>query len=375
MLIFASNAADSNIALDTKNIIRIIRLMNTSRKVLSGITAIIVTVAVFLFGVSMAIVNALGSAQPVKDSLASSGIYEDFVGEAVDDIPGSIETIIKYEPEIRDVIVEAAIPSMKADTEKGVDSLLAWVQGSSDEISFTINAVGAREDVAKAVGNYTQKMIEDLDVCTFVTPGFNKNNPFIWGCQLPNTDAESYNTAFSELVRDADFWEETTYDLNDVLGMDQEELETEFPMITAIYPSAMATAWISGIVIVLGAAVIWLLTRSVRHTLRPVGISFIVGGVLLIATFIAGAIGMGIAAEEFGGNDPIEAVSADLIAGLGGVATAWLLWTGIVTTVLGIAALVASFFVGKTATTTSSVDTNTPSVPPASSDQIPPTAM
>lgn len=354
-------------------IIRIIELMTTSRKILSGITAIIVTIAVFLFGVSLAVLGALGSAQPVKDTLASSGIYEDFVGEAVDDIPGSIAAIIEYEPEMRDVIVEAAIPSMKADTEKGVDSLLAWIQGSSDEISFTINAAGAREDVSKAVGNYTQKMIEDLDECTFVTPGFNRNNPFIWGCKLPNTDVESYNTAFYELVKGAEFWDETTYDLNDVLGMDQQELESEFPMITAIYPSAMATAWISGIVIVVGAAAIWLLSRSARRTLRPVGISFIVGGVLLIGTYIAGVVGLGIAAEELGSSDPIEALSADLIASLGGVATAWLLWTGIIATVLGIAAVVLSFFVGKTnpATPASAPSVTPPTTGETPSDQTP----
>lgn len=346
--------------------------MNTSRKILSGITATIVTIAVFLFGVSLSVINALNSTQPVKDALASSGIYEEFVGEAVDDIRGSIATIIKYEPEMRDVIVEAAIPSMKEDTEAGVDSLFAWLQDSSKEVVFNVEAAGAQEAVSKAVGDYTQKMIEDLDECTVLTPGFNVNNPFIWGCKLPNTDAESYNVAFYELVKEADFWQETTYDLNDVLGMDQQELESEFPMITAIYPSAVATAWISGIVIVLGAVAIWFLSRSMQRTLRPIGISFVVGGVLLIVTAIAGMVGMGIAADELSSNDPIEAVSADLIAGLGSVATGWLMWTGIIALVLGIAAIVASFFVNKGAK--NSADSAAPTAtPPVDGMQQPPT--
>lgn len=321
--------------------------MNTSRKIFSGLIAIIVTIAVFLLGLSLAITNALGSAQPVKDALASSGIYEDFVGEAVDDIPGSIATIIKFEPEVRDVIVEAAIPSMKEDTEAGIDNLLAWLQGSTKEVTFTVEAADAQEPVAKAVGNYTQKMIEDLDECTSVPPNFNVNNPFLWGCKLPNTDAATYNTAFYEVVKDNKAFAQTTYTLDDILGMSEQELTEDYQAFTAIYPSAVATAWISAIVIVLGTIAVWFLSRSVRRTLRQTGIVFVIGGVLLIGAFAAGAVGMSIAAEEFGGNDPLEAVSADLIAGLGGVATAWLLWTGIIATVLGIVAIVASFFVGK----------------------------
>jgi hypothetical protein len=324
--------------------------MNTSRKILSAVVAIIVTIAVFLLGVSLAITNAFSSAQPVKDALASSGVYEEFVGEAVDDLPGSLAGMISYEPELRDVVVEAAIPSMREDTEAGIDSLLAWLKGASDEITFSVEAAGAQEAVAKAVGNYVQERIEGLDECTFVTPNFNRNNPFIWGCKLPNTNAESYNTAFYEVVKNEEFWAETKYDLNDIIGISEQELKEDYQMYAAIYPSAVATAWISGIVIVLGAVAIWFLTRSVRHTLRPLGISFIVGGVLLIGAYIAGAIGLGIAAEELGTSDPLEAVTADIIAGLGGVAVAWLLWTGIITAVLGIAALVASFFVGKNGT-------------------------
>lgn len=337
--------------------------MNTSRKVLSGITAIIVTIAVLLFGVSISIINTLGSAQPVKDALASSGIYEEFVGEAVDDMPGSLAGMISYEPELRDVVVEAAIPAMKEDTEAGIDSLLAWLQGSSDEINFTVDAAGAQEPVSKAVGNYVQELIEGMDECTFVTPNFNRNNPFVWGCKLPNTDAASYNTAFYEVINGEEFWTETSYDLKDIIGISEQELKEDYQMFAAIYPSAVVTAWISGIVIVLGAVAIWLLSRSVRRTLRPVGISFIVGGVLLIGLSIAAAVGMGIASEEFGGGDAIEKVSADLIAGLGGVMTGWLLWSGIVATILGIAAVVVSFFVGK------GTATSTPNTAPSSTPE------
>jgi|GEM_PF-4646121 len=341
--------------------------MNTSRKVLSGITAIIVTIAVLLFGVSISIINTLGSAQPVKDALASSGIYEEFVGEAVDDMPGSLAGMISYEPELRDVVVEAAIPAMKEDTEAGIDSLLAWLQGSPDEINFTVDAAGAQEPVSKAVGNYVQELIEGMDECAFTPSTFNRNNPFVWSCKLPNTDAASYNTAFYEVINGEEFWAETSYDLNDIIGISEQELKEDYQMFAAIYPSAVATAWISGIVIVLGAAAIWLLSRSVRRTLRPVGISFIVGGVLLIGLSIAAAVGMGIASEEFGGGDAIEKVSADLIAGLGGVMMSWLLWSGIVATVVGIAAVVVSFMVGKGTKPASSIEPSAPegTQPPA----------
>lgn len=315
------------------------------KKLLSGLNAVILTLALLVFGLSLSIVSAFNSPQPAKEALAESGIYNQFIGRAVDRAGGTIEGIIEFEPEIRDVIVNAAEPYVREDMEKGLDSMFAWIKDPSKEVSFTVDAAKAKEPVSQAVGNYVQQMIEELPVCQSTPRSFNPNNPFTWDCRLENTNIESYNEAFSGVISQHRFWATTTFTLDDIAGITEEELTSDYQVIADSYGALVATTWISGIIAVLTIAAAWLITRSVRRTLRHVGISFVVAGALLIAISITASIVVGqLIAAEFDSSN-VQRSIGEVINNISGVLNGWLLWSGIIGAIIGVVAIVGSFFI------------------------------
>jgi hypothetical protein len=350
------------------------------KKLLSGLNAFILTLALLVFGLTLSIVSAFNSPQPAKEALASSGIYNGFIGRAVDRAGGSISRVIDFEPEIHDVIVNTAEPYVREDMEKGLDSMFAWIKDPSKDVSFTVDASKAKEPVSKAVGDYVQQMIEKLPVCESIPRGFNPNNPFTWDCQPENTNLATYHEAFSGLISQHRFWATTTFTLDDIAGITEEELTSDYQVIADSYGALVAATWISGILAVLTIATTWLLTRSVRRTLRRVGISFVIASIILIAISITASIVTGqLIAAEFDGNN-VQRSIGEVIGNISGVLGGWLLWSGIVGTIIGVIALVGSFLIkGKRmpepeATATSPLpDTTTQQTPSSSENPNQPT--
>jgi hypothetical protein len=330
------------------------------KKLLSGLNAFILTLALLVFGLTLSIVSAFNSPQPAKEALASSGIYNEFIGRAVDRAGGSISRIIDFEPEIRDVIVTSAEPYVREDMEKGLDSMFAWIKDPSKEVSFMVDAAKAKEPVSQAVGDHVQQMIEKLPVCESLPRNFNPNNPFTWDCKPENVNLATYHEAFSGLVSDHRFWETTTFTLDDIAGITEEELTSDYQVIADSYGALMIVTWISGILAVLGIIATWFLTRSVRRTLRRVGISFIIAGAILVVISITVSVVTGqLVAAEFDSNN-VQRSIGEVINNISGVLGGWLLWSGIVGAIVGIAALVGSFLIKGDTKSTKPVSTTTP---------------
>lgn len=341
------------------------------KKLLSGLNAFILTLALLVFGLSLSIVSAFNSPQPAKEALAGSGIYKEFIGRAVDRAGGSISRVIDFEPEIRDVIVNSAEPYVREDMEKGLDSMFAWIKDPSKEVSFTVDAAKAKEPVSQAVGDHVSQMIEALPVCDSLPRGFNQNNPFTWDCKPENVNLETYHEAFSGLISQHSFWETTTFTLDDIAGITEEELTSDYQVIADSYGALVATTWVSGILALLTIVTTWLLTRSVRRTLRRVGISFVVAGGILVAVSITVSVVTGqLIAAEFDSNN-VQRSIGEVITNITGVLGGWMLWSGIIGAVAGIAAIVASFLVGgrkEKAASAASPDAQTTSSQPTGGD-------
>lgn len=319
--------------------------MNILYKFASGLNAIILTLTLFLFGLIVAISGSFGSPQPAKDALAESGVYQTFIGEAVDDAGGSIEVILEFKPEVRDVIIESALPHVQQDMEQGVDSVFAWLKDDSQPVTFSIDAAAAREDVSAAVGNYVVDMINALPECTVITPDFNVNNPFLWGCRPANTNVETYRTAFTQIVAEDVFWDETSFTLEDFADVSEEELTEDYQMAANVYSAAQTSTWLLGGIVLLSIIATWLLAPTLRNTLRRLGISFVIVGVLLLGLALGGAAALDTFVADFSSTDALEIASASIIENIGNNILGWWRWSGIVGGVVGIALIISSFFI------------------------------
>lgn len=325
---------------------RIIELMNTLYKIASSLNAIILTLSLLLFGILVAISGALGSPQPTKDALAQSEIYQTFIGEAVDDAGGSIEGIIRYDPEVRNVIIQAALPFVQEDMEQGVDSFYGWMKDTSQPVNFTIEASAARDAVSAAVGNYVaDDVISGLPVCDPIPAGFNMGNPFLWECKPSRLNLESYRETFATIVSQEEFWDETTFTLDDITGTSEDELTQDYQVIANAYGASQTVTWLMGGIVLLSIVTTWLLAPSVRSTLRRVGISFVIAGVILLGLAFGGATVMDNLLGNFSSTDALEVASASLIESIGNhVINLWR-WSGIIGGAVGVVMIIGSFFI------------------------------
>lgn len=320
--------------------------MNILYKLAGGLNAVILTLTLFLFGLMLAITGAFGSSQPTKDALAESGIYQAFIGEAVDDAGGTIEGLISYDSEIRNVIIEAAVPYVREDMEQGVDSLFVWLKDTSQPITFSIEAIAAQEAVSTAVGDYVaDDVISNLPVCTSIPSGFNANNPFTWECQPSNLNLESYRTSFTTLVAGNEFWEDTTFTLDDIAGMSEQELADDYQVVADTYSASQSATWLLGGVVLLSIITTWLLAPSLRGTLRRLGIIFIVVGVVWFGLALAGVRVMDSFLADLSGNDALEVATASIAGSIGNHIFGWWRLSGIIGGTLGVVLIVSSFFI------------------------------
>jgi hypothetical protein len=324
----------------------IIELMNILYKLGSGLNAIILTLTLFLFGLMLAISGSFGSPQPAKDALAESGIYQTFVGEAVDDAGGTIEGLINADPEIRNVIINAALPYVQEDMEQGLDSLFTWLKDTSQPVTFTIDAKEAQEPVSQAVGNYVaDDIISGLPTCISIPASFNAGNPFTWSCQPSNLNAESYRASFTEIVSNNQFWDETTFTLDDIAGVSEEELTEDYQVAANLYSASQTSTWLLGGIVLLSIVTTWLLAPSLRNTLRRVGISFMVVGIVLLGLAFGGAAILDTFLADFSSSDALEIASASIIENIGNHILGWWRWSGIIGGVLGLVLIISSLFI------------------------------
>lgn len=320
--------------------------MNILYKLGSGLNAVILTLTLFLFGLMLAITGAFGSSQPTKDALAESGVYQAFIGEAVDDAGGTIEGLISFDPEIRNVIIEAALPYVREDMEQGVDSLFVWLKDTSQPVTFSIEAAAAQEDVSTAVGNYVaDDVISNLPTCSSIPSNFNVNNPFTWGCQPSNLNIESYRSSFTTLVAGNDFWEDTTFTLDDIAGVSEQELTEDYQAVANTYNASQSATWLLGGVVLLSIVTAWLLAPSLRSTLRRLGITFLVVGVAWFGLALAGVSVMDNFLADLSGNDPLEVATASIAGSISDHIFGWWRWSGIVGGAIGIALIISSLFI------------------------------
>src|SRR5690606_39219828 len=124
-------------------------------------------------------------------------------------------------------------------------------------------------------------------------------------------------------VSEERFWTVANYSMDDLFGITEEELTEDYSFVPAVYGAAMVANWVLAIVIILGLAALWGLGQ-VKNVLRTGGVSFVVGGVLLIGATIAVSIVTGIATDEFSTTKEFEIALSGMTTGFGDIATAWL---------------------------------------------------
>jgi hypothetical protein len=146
--------------------------MQFLRKAALTVAASLLTLSLFSFGLSWSLFQVFGSSGPVKDALTSSGIYDNVVGEVLqqhqEDQPSTSGSndIPVNDPAVQSIIKDAFPPSLlQTQTEKVIDATYGWFNGSQSTLQFTVDLSGAKTNMADGIANYAQTRLASLPTC------------------------------------------------------------------------------------------------------------------------------------------------------------------------------------------------------------------
>lgn len=331
-----------------RNVVCYNALMQFARKAGLFLAATLLPITLFSLGLGFSIYQVFGQPDRIKQALQTSGIYDTFVGDALTqatkegDAP--TEEIPTDRPEVQQIIKDAASPEfLKTQTEGFLDGMYAWVQGETQQLRIEINMAETKTKLVDGLTQYTANRLATLPPCTApVDPAtFDALNA---DCLPPGVDpAAGAAQVRAEIERE--FFEDPILTQNDIKNDAGEPLQKQLEVIPNIYSQLVTWLWVSGVMVLVLAAGIVLLSRPWRAGLKRAGIIFISIGGLSSLMAIASAFLFKQLADSLAGDGTMQASVAKVCSLLANDFRAWWLGYGIILLVSGIGALVALRFI------------------------------
>lgn len=139
-----------------------------------GVFALAYLLAVALLAAASALAFHFVVANPdkVKNIVTSSGVYDNFVGVALDlfksqgDDSGS--TIPLADPQIQKIAKQAFSPAvLQTNSEAFIDGTYNWLDGRTAKPQFSLDFSGSKNRLAIGIGDYAAKRLRSLPPCSY----------------------------------------------------------------------------------------------------------------------------------------------------------------------------------------------------------------
>lgn len=271
--------------------------MNWVRKAFVGFLAFILFICL-LWGVSAYNVHAkMSHPDKIETWLADSGIYDHVVpallSQAQDDA-GKNGTSISVS--LKDPNVQAAAQSaftsdvLRTSTNKFIDSNYDWLSGKTTKPEFTIDLTQAKQSFADKVGEYVQKHLAGLPACTpdQLAKIQIPVDPSTVSCRPGSLDpATEGKRVADEVANNSDFLEKpviTADTLNQDSNNPGEPYYQKLKNLPKFYQNTQKLAGFLALIAIICMVGIIFIHPSRRKGVRRIGTTFVVAGVLLIAT-------------------------------------------------------------------------------------------
>lgn len=277
----------------------------------STISIILLTIVLFAMGIVWAIAAIFATPEPMKQAFANNDIYPALVKEGIKDSKTSLSQLIKSDKDYANEVATVMAPYAQRDVEAGIDGLFVWIGGGEDTFDFTADLRPAREEVIEITGNY------------------------------------NFSPALTTPLETDATWNKLIISSDTVAG-DKEDMIEEWQPIRDWYPVVMAMTWILPLIAIgLIGLLIWL-APALRNGVRRSGIAFVIAGPLLLVLYFIGAYGVDrLIDNSLGRANTMQGAFVGMVTSLGTSALVVVLWTGIIATLIGLAALIVPAFMKK----------------------------
>lgn len=322
--------------------------MDFLRKAGVFLAASLLPLVLFSFGLGFSILQVYGQPDRIKNALETSNAYDTFISDMLSEARSSAnglgEGIPADRPEVKQIIENAVSPEyLKGQTEGFLDGIYAWVKGESKQLQLEINFTDARTRLADGLAQYAANRAASLPPCTTpVDPAtFDAMNA---ECLPPGISP----AAAAEIVRQEvnnEIFEDPVITQDDLKNDQGEPLQQQLQDVQGAYDGLVTGLWVSGILALLLAAAVILLSKPWRAGVKRAGIIFISVGALSAALAAVGAFLFKQLAESLAAEGSVQSSLANVASILANDFRTWWLGYGIILLVLGVGGLVALKFV------------------------------
>ncbi len=328
--------------------------MNILRKAALVLAASLFSFTLFSFVILMGLYHTVGSAGELKRALASSGIYKTVVNNALtqaqkeqDKQPGQKEMDIPLsDPKVRAIISDALPPKyLQANVEKTLDSSYAWLKGDTPVLAFTIDLQDAKARLANGLAGYVHDKATTLPPCTLADLQQQQGkdfDAFTATCLPPGVDANAAAEQARNQLLTGEFLKDTKISADTIKNDKGQPLGEQLKEAPKVYKQVEQGVYSMGVLVVVLAVLIVVLSSSKREGLRKVAVISIIIGVTSAVIGWATAVGLSAATSNPSFSEPFQQSLLKVVQSMASEARTWWISLGLGLTVAGIVTLVVT---------------------------------
>jgi hypothetical protein len=304
--------------------------MRFARRAVLVIMASLLPLLLFASAVDISMVRAFGNPKPVKNVLASSGIYKTVVSSALNQPGQQIITADGSIPLSESIIRNAAAQTftprfIQQNTETVIDSVYGWLNGKTPLPDFYINLSDLRTAFAGNVSQEVQKQLSAMPVCTKTNIPTNFD-AFSATCLPPQVTASSAAAQVqADILNGQGFLDNPiiTADSVKASGDNHSIFVDQAKNAPKVFRGVKDSVYALVALTVLVASSVVALSTNKRKGIRRVGITVLVVGLLILACawgtnrFVSSNINPNITLSNAAFEDSIRNVVMDLTKSLG----------------------------------------------------------
>jgi uncharacterized membrane protein len=227
---------------------------------------------------------------------------------------------------------------LQAKTENALDAVYAWLHGETPNLSFNLEMGDVKNNLADGVQQYVTQYVTSLPVCAPGATSSVADDPFNATCRPAGTDATQIASNAKDSILNGGFLKDTTISADNIKTDNGETLAQKIKDAPNIYGRVSWAVYSSGILALLLAAGVVLLSATWRSGLKKVSIVFIILGALTAA--VSWSVEFGLHRAVATVNEPLQQSGIKVAEALARELSNWWLWYGIGLIVAGVAILV-----------------------------------
>lgn len=302
----------------------------------------------FSFGLSWSLYMVFKTPEPLKSALSGSGIYSSLVDSFIKDKAQAAGEDLPLEETGIQAAVQKAFPPqvIEAKANSLIDQGYRWVQGDSEQLSFTVNLDAERADLNTYIQQYAASRAASLPLCTAAQlqafGSIDAIDPFTAPCRPAFISVDAIaQQAGQQAAQSTELADATTVNADSVRNDQGQTLSQQLAVVPRAYSWTIWTMYASGIAAILCmVAVVALRRTDWRRTVKHLGrVLFSTG---LTSVVLAWLIGFGLTkatqslSEKAATSDLLQTKLVAVIADLAGQVRGWWMGYGITLIVLAI---------------------------------------